>query len=78
VIGGWLAPAFSAPAAVRVQVRVGRSQLQPVPLMAVRVMPAGGVSTTVTLVLAPAFRLLLLVTVIVYAAPACPWKKLPE
>ena len=58
------------------QVRVLRVQVQPVPLIAVAVRPAGKVSITVTVleVAAPP----LFVAVIVYAAPVCPWLKLPE
>ena len=52
-------------------------QVQPVPLIAVMVSPDGGVSITVTRLpagLAPTPPLL---TVTVYAAPVCPWVKLP-
>ena len=57
------------------QVRVLSVQAQPGPLIAVGVMLAGKVSVTVTVpeVAAPP----LLVTVIVYEAPVCPWMKLP-
>jgi hypothetical protein len=60
---------------LRVQVRVARVQLQPLPLNAVAVNPAGSVSTTVTVPLVG--RVPIFDTTIVYCAPVCPWVKLP-
>src|SRR3972149_6323899 len=59
----------------RVQVSVASVQLQSVPLNAVAVSEAGSVSVTVTAPLVGPEPLL--VTVMAYVAPVCPWVKLP-
>src|ERR1051326_144643 len=57
------------------QVSVPRVKLQPVPFIDVAVRPAGRVSVTVTVAVVGPRPLLL--TMIEYAAPVCPWVKLP-
>lgn len=75
VIGGYAAGEAPSESA-RVQVRFARTQLHPVPLIAVAVSPLGRTSTTVTVPLLARFPML--ATVIVYVAPVSPWKKLPK
>ena len=73
VIDGYETPPLKASA--RVHVSDERVQAHPVPDIAVAVRPPGNASVTVTVPVVAVEPLL--VTVIVYVAPTCPWVKLP-